>query len=222
MIFQSALFVEKADYSTGLFKFFFLFLLYINDSPDCIPVGRIALFADDTSLYNFGPEANEEICNNVKTARSWFKDNKVTINTDKCETLSFGTSEPFPFEAFGAEIRSQTHCKYLGVYLDAKLTFKKHIEHITKKLNKFCGIVYRIRDRFLQKDLISFYYAYAQSVITYGLINYDDLLIKRTLKLSTKLSGHKEFSRLFSTDDNGTLYKTFTRNINFSMSTKFS
>ena len=151
----------------------FLFLLYINDLPDCIQVSRIALFADDTSLYNIGPKANEEICNDVKTARSWFKDNKLTINTDKCESLSFGTSETFPFEAFGAEIRSQTHCKYLGVYLDAKLTFKKHIEHVTKKLNKFCGIVYRVRDRFPQKDLTSFYYACAQSVITYGFINYN-------------------------------------------------
>ena len=110
----------------------FLFLLYINDLPDCIPESRIALFADDTSLNNFGPKANDEICNDVKTARRWFKDNKLTINTDKCESLSFGTSEPFSFEEFGAEISSQTHCKYLGVYLDAKLTFKKHKEHVTK------------------------------------------------------------------------------------------
>ena len=96
----------------------------------------------------------------------------MTINTDKCKSLSFGTSEPFPFEVFGAEICSQTQCKYLGVYLDAKLTFKKHIEHVTKKLNKFCGIVYSIRDRFPQNSVISFYYDYAQSVITYGLIKY--------------------------------------------------
>ena len=150
----------------------FLFLLYINDLPDCITKSRVALFADDTSLYNFGPKARDEICNDVKIARCWFTDNKLTINTDKCESLGFGIREPFPSQAFGVEIRSQSHCKYLGVYLDPKLTFKRHVEHVTKKLNKFCGIVYRIRDRFPQKGLISFYYAYAQSVITYGLINY--------------------------------------------------
>ena len=60
----------------------FLFLLYINDLPECIPESRIALFADDTFLNNFGPKANDELCNYVKTARSWFKDNKMTINTD--------------------------------------------------------------------------------------------------------------------------------------------
>ena len=108
----------------------FLFLLYINDLQECIPESRIALFADDTSLYNFGPKANDEICNDVQTARSRFKDNKMTINTNNCESLRFGTSELFPFEAFGAEICS--HCKYLGVYLDAELTFKKHIEHVKK------------------------------------------------------------------------------------------
>ena len=61
----------------------FLFLLYINDLPDCIPESRNALFADDTSLYNFGTKANDEICNDVKTTRRWFIDNKLTINTDK-------------------------------------------------------------------------------------------------------------------------------------------
>ena len=40
-----------------------------------------------------------------------------------------------------------------------------------------------------------------------------DLIIKLTSSLSIMLS--KEFSGKFSTDDNGTLYKTFTRNIIF-------
>ena len=109
----------------------FLFLLYFNDLPDCIPKSRIALFADDTSLNKLGSKANDEVCNEVKTARSWFKESKLTIHTDDCESLGFGTSEPFPFEDFGAE-----NCKNLGIYLDAKHAFKKPIEHVTKKLNK--------------------------------------------------------------------------------------
>ena len=149
----------------------FLFLLYINDLPDCFSESRIAMFADDTSLYNFGPKANDESFNDVETMSRCFKDNKLTLNTDKCESLSFRTSEPFPFEAFGAEIRCRL-ISYLGVYMVAKFTFKKHIEHVTKTLNKFFGIVYRIPDRFRQKCLISFYYAHARAVITYGFINY--------------------------------------------------
>ena len=92
-----------------------LLLMYIDDLPDCIPESRSELFEDDISPYNFVPNRNDEICNDVKTARRWFKDNKLTINTDKCESLGFGTSEPFPFEAFAADIRSLTHCEYLGV-----------------------------------------------------------------------------------------------------------
>ena len=53
-----------------------------------------------------------------------------------------------------------------------KIYFKTHIEHVTRHLNKFCGIVYRIRHRFPQKSLTYLYYDYVQSVITYGLINY--------------------------------------------------
>ena len=61
----------------------FVLLQYINDLPDCIPEVRIALFADDISMYNFGPNANDEICNDGKTARSWFRDHKLTNNTNK-------------------------------------------------------------------------------------------------------------------------------------------
>ena len=93
-----------------------------------------------------------------------------TINTDKRGSLSFADSEPSPIEAFGAEIRSQSHCKKLGVYLEAKLTFWKHLEHVTK-LNNFCGIVYKIRDCFSQKNLNQFHYASAPSVFTYSFIN---------------------------------------------------
>ena len=143
----------------------FLFLLCINDLPDCIPESSCALFADNTSLYNFGHKAKDKICNNVKIATSWSKDNKLIINNDKCESLSFGTNEFFPFEAFGAEIRSQSHCKYFRFIWMLNSLSKKHIEHVTKKLINFCGIVHRILDRFSQKSLIPFYYAFA---INYG------------------------------------------------------
>ena len=136
------------------------------------------------------------------------------------ESLSFGTSEPFPFEAFGAEIRSQTHCKYLSVYLDAKLTFKKHIEHVTKKLNKFCGIIYRIRDRFPQKVLISFHYAYAQSVITFGLINYGSTY-KTNLEPIDKAQG-RIFRAIFYRRQWDTLQDTYTKHKFFKCSMECS
>ena len=66
-----------------------------------------------------------------------------------------------------------TNCfKYLGVYIDNKLTFREHIGYITKKLNKFCGLVYKVRHLYLMKCLLLFYNAYARSLISYGLLVY--------------------------------------------------
>ena len=66
----------------------------------------------------------------------------------------------------------KTHCKYLGLYNDSKLTFREHIKYVSKKLNKFCGSTYRVRDFYPSKCLLNFYESYAKSVITYGLLVY--------------------------------------------------
>ena len=33
---------------------------------------------------------------------------------------------------------------YLAVLIDSKLTFRDHISHVVKKLEKFCGLIYRV------------------------------------------------------------------------------
>ena len=60
--------------------------------------------------------------------------------------------------------------KYLGVYIDSNLKFRDHIYHVVKKLNKFCGLIYRVRYVYPIKCLMSFYNAYARSVICYDLL----------------------------------------------------
>ena len=57
-------------------------------------------------------------------------------------------------------------------YFDNKLTFREHIEYITKNMNKFCGLVYKVRHLYPMKCLLSFYNAYARSLISYGLLVY--------------------------------------------------
>ena len=58
------------------------------------------------------------------------------------------------------------------MYIDSELTFKDHNNYVVKKLNKICGLIYRVRDICPIKRLMSFYNAYARSVICYGLLIY--------------------------------------------------
>ena len=63
-------------------------------------------------------------------------------------------------------------CKYLGIHLDSSLGFIHHIDYVVKKLNKFCGLIYRIRYFYDIKCLLMFYNSFAKTVICYGRLIY--------------------------------------------------
>ena len=106
----------------------------------------------------------------VLQLRKWFAANKLTVNISKCELLTFGSkSVPNLEKAFGEEIPTKKSAKYLGIHLDKNLTFHEHANYLTKKLNKFCRLTYKMYQR---NFLLQFYHAYVTSMIKYGLLNY--------------------------------------------------
>ena len=62
------------------------------------------------------------------------------------------------------------NCKYLGVYLDDKLTFKDHINYINSKISRYTGILYKIRDYLPMKARLDYYYAYIYPYLSYNTI----------------------------------------------------
>ena len=69
----------------------------------------------------------------------------------------------FPIE------RTKTY-KYLGVYIDDKLTWKYHIEKLCKKLSSVAGMIYRIRNRLSRKCLMLIYHGLVSSRLRYGIL----------------------------------------------------
>ena len=150
----------------------FLFLVYINDLPQILGNdNKMALFADDTSIIKSG-KTNCNMQNDLDKICDWFNYNKMSLNTSKCETMSFGNNYQNTLTVQNEAMPRNTCCKYLGVLIDSKLTYRDHIIYVVKKLNKFCGLIYRVRDIYSIKCLLLFYNAYAKSVICYGLLVY--------------------------------------------------
>ena len=118
----------------------------------------MALFADDTSIIKSG-KTNCNMQNDLDKICDWFNNNKMSLNTSKCETMSFGNNDQNTLTVQNEIMPRNTCCKYLGVLIDSKL-------------NKFCGLIYRVRDIYPIKCLLLFYNAYAKSVICYGLLVY--------------------------------------------------
>ena len=77
----------------------------------------------------------------------------------------------FQLQIEGKEVNQLENSKYLGMYLDQKLTWKKHIEKTADKATKRCQILKRLaRTRWgcSRSVLNSTYKAYIKPVILYG------------------------------------------------------
>ena len=149
-----------------------LFLLYINDIAKCDINCKIALFADDTSILKTNRKNDTGIQQDVNELINWYTANKLSVNLDKCEILPFGSGQPDEIKMMNNTIPYKKSCKYLGIHLDSSLRFNHHIEYVVKKLNKFCGLIYRIRHFYDIKCLLMFYNSFAKTVICYGLLIY--------------------------------------------------
>ena len=150
----------------------FLFLLSINDLPSTSKNSKISLFADDTSVCKINKNSENEITDNIQRTTSWFKRNKLTVNTEKCDTNGFRKASPVNESAFGQKVELKNSCNYLELIFDSKLDFKNQIKRTTKTLNRFCGLIYRIRELYPRKCLNLFYNSYAKSLISNGLLAY--------------------------------------------------
>ena len=174
-VFDNERITEKHPVFTGVPQGSILWpflLIYINDVPVvCSTKSKIPMLADDTSLFfQSGKQNLLTIQNDINEMTTWFACNKLSINSSKCETISFGIGKPPALKIDNISIPDKPHCKYL-VHLDPQLNFREHISYVDKKLNKFCGLMYRVRYMYPIKCL-STYNSYAKTIISYGIIIY--------------------------------------------------
>ena len=69
-------------------------------------------------------------------------------------------------------IEETDNVKYLGVPLDNKLFWKIHIDMLTRKLSKVCGVIYKLRHYVPFSTLKLVYYAMFHFHLQYSLINW--------------------------------------------------
>lgn len=153
-----------------------LFLIFINDIVDHLDNSFVTLFADDTSTAVSAPNirelsilANTAVNNMVK----FCSNNGLTLNNTKTESLSFSTKEINQSVLVNINNKSipQNHSiKFLGLYLDARLTWDNQIDYLSKKLATQCFVIWQLRNKVGLDILKSYYYAYVHSSINYGIM----------------------------------------------------
>ncbi|GBM02815.1 hypothetical protein AVEN_51999-1 [Araneus ventricosus] len=74
---------------------------------------------------------------------------KIKVNTDKCQAVYFTRRRkvPDPPKLYRKAVNWSTETKYLGVTLDSRLTYDKHITNINKKTRTAKDKLYPLLDR---------------------------------------------------------------------------
>ena len=105
------------------------FILYINDLPKVSKLTEPLLSADDTNIFfsHSNPNFLENVLNNIDV---WLRCNNLSTNVQKTNNVTFRPSQrkiknSFSLSFGGQPIRQSNVTKFLGVYLDEHLTWKK-------------------------------------------------------------------------------------------------
>jgi len=154
-----------------------LFLLYINDLKNALQKNSSILFADDTTL-TYSNRNLDSLTDNINqqmiVLSTWLNSNKLTLNISKTHFLFFNkhlTNNP-PLKLFynGVQITNVTHTKILGVEVDEKLSWKPHIQTLTKKLSSIVFTLHKIRFNITYSTALLIYNSLFKSQLSYCLL----------------------------------------------------
>ena len=117
-----------------------LFLLYINDLPECLKNTRPRLFADDTNLTSSHSIADTEIAANsdLENLRHWLIANKLSLNVAKTEFMLIGSPQMLRnvsnyqanISIDNKQIQQVNKSKALATIVDQHLSWKPNTENI--------------------------------------------------------------------------------------------
>uniref|UniRef100_A0A674E0N3 Reverse transcriptase domain-containing protein n=1 Tax=Salmo trutta TaxID=8032 RepID=A0A674E0N3_SALTR len=126
-----------------------LFSVYINDVALAAGESLIHLYADDTILYTSGPSL-DTVLTTLQTSfnaiQLSFRGLQLLLNTSKTKCMLFNRSLPAP--ARPSDLEYVDNYKYLGVWLDCKVSFQTHIKHIQSKVKSRIGSLFRNKASF--------------------------------------------------------------------------
>ena len=153
-----------------------LFLLFINDMPNSIHFSNLRLFADDSLLYkqivtdSDSSDLQADLDNLAVWADTW----QMSFNTGKCEHMRVSRSThnqdlSVPDYSFdNSKLSHVESIKYLGVFIDNKLSFDRHISEICKKATCTLHMLMRNLKRARKKTRTIAYKTICRPILEYA------------------------------------------------------
>jgi hypothetical protein len=169
-----------------------LFLIYINDLPDCSKLCAY-LFADDTTLLAKNANLNKlfsDVNEEFRKVVYYFRAHRLVLHPDKTTFMLFSTANAdtvnnkiyidnnnYAEAHYNPNLKSAIHCvnnldaakvKFLGVLIDPNLNFRFHIKAISAKLSSALFHLRAVKNMLSQKALTALYYSLFHSHLIYA------------------------------------------------------
>ena len=157
-----------------------LFLIHINDLPNCRNRTSPRIFVDDTNISiaaNSVMELELLINSELKNLHQWLVTNRLSLNIAKTELMIIGSrqrllvhsNKHINIEIDGIAIKKVNETKSLGLQIDEHLTWARHVENISKKIASAIEALKRVRQFIdtalkIYGALIQLYFDYCNSV----------------------------------------------------------
>ena len=120
----------------------FLCDLFLEDENN-----YFANYADDTTPYYFGSTTTEVLDNLsclTKKLFSWFANNQMKANDDKCHLILSSPEDDIAFQIKNSTLKCSKVKKLLRVHIDYKLKLDTHVKTICKKAHRKLNALSRI------------------------------------------------------------------------------
>ena len=132
-----------------------MFLLYINDLPECLKNTTPGMYADDTQIYASSASFSElvtKLNQDLENIVKWLSQNKSQLHTKKTKAMFIGSPYNLKNKVGNEQviINDKPVTRYssfpcLGVELDERMSWENHIDTICRKVGSGIGIVKRVK-----------------------------------------------------------------------------
>ncbi|XDV54562.1 hypothetical protein PO909_022822 [Leuciscus waleckii] len=129
-----------------------LFSIYINDLPLVLRKAKIAMYADDSTIYSSQSTVQElenVLMEELKPVIEWVTNNKLVLNISQTKSILFGTrymllNEPrLNIVVKDINVAQVQETKLLGIEVDNKLSWSSHIKAVVRRMGRGLSMVRR-------------------------------------------------------------------------------
>ena len=172
-----------------------LFVLFINDLPDVI-TSTAKIFADDTKLFRpiLTPEDHQHLQKDLENLIRWSESWQLGFNETKCKVIHLGNSnQNLQYRMNNTVLEITESEKDLGVTIDNKLKFDKHIANAVNKASKMLGLVRKTFTLLDETTIPRLFTALVRPHLEYGNVIWhpiyrkDQLEVEKVQRRATKL-----------------------------------